>query len=101
MLSYVNKVESAEDLWQAGYHRPVAGRIIIEFKEWRCHQFVVSGDREERLLGKLDDVEALVLLRPATVGGDVGVLRSLEVGTPPVGHNVLHCPLWGEGRGRQ
>lgn len=89
----VNEVEAAEDLGQAGYHWAIASRVVIELKQWGSHQLVVPGHGEESLLRQLDKEQSLVLLGPSAVGGDVGVLGGLEVGSPPVGHHVLHRPL--------
>ena len=89
----VNEVEAAEDLRQAGYHWAVASRVVIELKQWGSHQLVVPGHGEESLLRQLYKEQSLVLLGPSAVGGDVGILGGLEVGSPPVGHHILHRPL--------
>lgn len=88
--SDIDEIESTQDLWQAGYHWAVTGRVIVELKERGSYKFVVSWDGEQGLLRQPDNVETLVLLWPRAVGGDVWVLGSLEVGSPPVGHHILN-----------
>ena len=50
---YVDKVESTEDLRETGDDGAVASRVVIEFKQRSCHQFVVAWHREEGLLWEL------------------------------------------------
>ena len=46
----VYEMKSTEYLWQARYDWPIAGRVVVEFKERSSHQLVVSRDREEGFL---------------------------------------------------
>ena len=87
--SDINEIEVADDLWDAGNDWAVASRVVIEFEKGCGHQLVVPRDREERLLGQRHQEQTFVLLGVRAVGRDVGVLRGLEIGTPPVGNNLL------------
>lgn len=46
----VDKVEVTQHLWEAGYYRAVASRVVVQFKQGRSHKLVVPRDREEGLL---------------------------------------------------
>ena len=92
-VSDVDEIESAENLWKAGNDRSVPSRVIIKFEERGSHQLVVPWYGEECLLGQLDEKQSLVFLGPRAVGRDVGILRCLKVGPPPVGGHVLNGPL--------
>lgn len=81
-------MEPTEYLRQTGYNWPIAGRVVVEFKERSGHQLVVSRHREEGLLREGDEKETLVLLRVGAVSRLVGILGSLKVWTPPVCYNL-------------
>ena len=84
LLLHVDKVEAAECLGQAGDDRPVALAVVVQLEQRRRHQLVVAGHSEVGLLLQLDEEELAVLLGLGDVGRDVGILRRLKVGTPPV-----------------
>lgn len=95
----VYEVKSTEYLWQARYNRPIASRVVVEFKEGSCHQLVVSRHREEGFLRQGDQKETFVLLGVGAVSWLVGILGSLEVGTPPVSYNLERRKERGRERG--
>ena len=72
---------------------PYPAELSYSFKQWSSHQFIVARDREESLGWELNQEQSLVLLGPGAVGGDVGVLWGLKVGSPPVGHHIPNHPL--------
>lgn len=81
-------MKPTEYLRQTRYDWTIASGVIVEFKEGRSHQLVVSRYGEEGLLREGDEKETLVLLGVGAVGRLVGILRGLKVRTPPVGHNL-------------
>ena len=80
----VDEVEATEDLREAGNDRAVASRVVVQLKQRSRHQLVVAGHGEEGLLWELEEEESLVLFWSGAVCRDVGILGSLEVGSPPV-----------------
>jgi len=89
---HVNKVESPEGLWEGRDDRAVALGVVVQLEQGRRHQLVVTRHSEVSLLLQLNKEQLLVLLGLRDVGGDVGVLGWLEVGTPPVPDGVLNLP---------
>lgn len=81
-------MKPTEYLRQTRYDRTIASGVIVEFKEGRSHQLIISRYGEEGLLREGDEKETLVLLGVGAVGWLVGILRCLKVRTPPVGHNL-------------
>ena len=93
LFSVIEEVESAKSLRKRRYDRTVALRVIVELKQWCCHQFVVPWHCKVRSFRQLHQEEFSVLLRLSDVRWDVGVLCRLKVWPPPVADRVFDNPF--------
>jgi hypothetical protein len=88
-----------EYLRETSYDRPIACGVVVQFKERCCHELVVAGNREERLLRQRHQEEPFVLLGAGAVSRHVGILGGLKIGPPPIRYNLLQKYIEPRGKG--
>lgn len=67
--------------------------IVIKFKEWCGHQFVIPWYGKERFLCQLNKKQFLLFFRFGNMRRDIRILCRFEIWPPPAANHVLDDPV--------
>lgn len=90
---HIDKVKSAQRLWHAGDDGPVSRGVIVQLKQRRGNELVVTRHCEVRFLLQLYKEQLSVLLRFSDVRRYIRVLSRFKIWSPPVPNSILYNPV--------